>query len=254
MANDYLGENKFQSLKFKYEVSGSPKIESIMSYKFKESECDNLWNLPKSPSRKRLIWAPHWTFEWNISENGIPKKGYSQFMKYYKFFFNLAQNNKSIDLVLRAHPLTYSEIVRLGLLSANELERFLNEFNLLPNARVDDAISNNDSYLDLFFSSDAMITDGVTFLVEYPCTGKPLLHTIGTENPPNLNLLGERISKALYRAVNEEDIVNFINIVVFKERDYMKETRMKILEKELFFPSIGVSNFIKEIIFKELNI
>lgn len=246
MCHDYLGEERYNSLKDRLVVSGSPKIEMIMNYEYIESKTESLWNLPKSSAIKRIIWAPHWTFEWNISGDGKARKGYSQFHKYYRFFLELARNNQNIDLVLRAHPLTYTAITNRGLMSVEDLAQFRQEFNALPNARIDDAITNNNGYLDLFYSSDAMITDGVSFLTEYPITGKPLLHTIGSDNPARLNAYGDRIAKAFYQAFCEQDIVHFINHVVFDGADEMLEQRKQIINEELYIPEKGVSITIRD--------
>ena len=252
MCHDYLGEDRFVLLKDKLVVSGSPKIEMIMNYEYNIEETEPLWKLPRTPSVKRIIWAPHWNYEWNISRDGLPRKGYSQFLKYYLFFLEYIRKNPNIDLVLRAHPLTYSEITNRGLLSAEELELFKQEFNALPNARIDDAISDSEAYLNLFYSSDAMITDGISFLTEYPVTGKPLLHTIGTDNPASFNAYGDRIVKAFYQAFSEQDIVYFINHVVVEGVDEMLEQRKKIINEELYIPELGVSPSIRDYIIKEL--
>ncbi len=253
MCHDYLGEERYSRLKDKLVVSGSPKIEMAVNYEYKESKPEPLWNLPKSPAVKRIIWAPHWTFEWNISGDGKPRKGYSQFLKYYRFFLELARNNQNIDLVIRAHPLTYTEVTNRGLISAEDLEQFKQEITVLPNARIDDAITNNEGYLDLFYSSDAMITDGISFLTEYPVTGKPLLHTIGSDNPAKLNAYGARIVKAFYQAFCEQDIVHFINRVVFEGEDEMLEQRRQIIDEELYIPERGVSTTIRDDIINSLT-
>lgn len=251
MCSNYLGDERFTDFKEKIVVSGSPKIEMIMKYKPSVEKGNSLWSLPKTPAIKRIIWAPHWTFEWDISGDGVIRNGYSTFINYYQFFLDYASQHPDIDLIIRAHPLTYSEIITRNLLTADQLDEYKRAISILPNAKIDDALTNNEDYMDLFFSSDAMITDGISFFTEYPITGKPLLRTVGIDNPAKLNEYGDRIVKAFYTAYSEKDIIDFIDHVVISGIDDMSDLRRKIISEELFIPASGVSVTIRDSLLKQ---
>ena len=54
----------------------------------------------------------------------------------------------------------------------NEMAAFVAEWTALQNTVID----NDFDYLKTFEESDLMITDGISFLVEYPLTNKPIIY------------------------------------------------------------------------------
>lgn len=143
------------------------------------------------------------------------------------------------------HPFLEDALIRNQVFDETSLKQFLDFIDLQPNMRVD----KSDNYFDLFVSSNAMITDGVSFLAEYALTKKPLLNTINNDGP-SLNLLGESLRSNLYTAINNEEIKNFIHDVILNENDHMFETRSKNIDELIGVNHTGmverIINFIKE--------
>ncbi len=228
MASAFLGE-KFQELAPKIVIAGSPKIDYIAEKTAQlksDKSFDHLWPRPKSDLISRIIWAPHWILKLPHSED----TGYSSFLLYKDFFLQYLKVNKNIDLVLRAHPLIWDELQAKGFMSMEDIRLYKQEFDALPNARLDLA---QEEYGGLFITSDAMITDGISFFTEYPFE-KPLLHTISSDkllSVPEFNNYGIKIIENFYKAFSSNDIVNFIEKIVVGRKDDKRESRIKNLNQ-----------------------
>lgn len=155
---------------------GHPKIEEI--YKIRQTK--GHWPLPDSENKLKVIWAPHWSCpefpNWDYL-GGRPNRMklgtfWNNCWDFYKY---AAENYKTVQFVFRPHPLLqvhsklhgkfeeYSEFIRRW----SELNNVYNEMSGL--------------YNDTFAASDVCITEGISFLIEYPiATNKPL---IMIENP-----------------------------------------------------------------------
>jgi CDP-glycerol glycerophosphotransferase (TagB/SpsB family) len=84
----------------------------------------------------------------------------------------LAKNNQDIQIVLRPHPFLWSTLTDRKVLSEAELRNLRESWDALPNTYVDE----DGSYAELFLATDALMTDGISFLGEYPLvTGKPAI-------------------------------------------------------------------------------
>jgi CDP-glycerol glycerophosphotransferase (TagB/SpsB family) len=74
------------------------------------------------------------------------------------------------DVVFRPHPFLFGTLRDEGLLTEKQVNRWRDAWDALPNTFSDKA----HSFPELFLASDALLTDGVSFLAEYPLvTGRP---------------------------------------------------------------------------------
>jgi len=199
-------------------ISGLPKLEElnkhIVEFHKNPRKYDYLW---KQKNTKRIIWSPHWSLIWR----GV-HPGFSTILNNLDYICETFRNNKNLECVLRMHPFLEDALVRNKIFEEQSLKQFLNFIDSQPNMRID----RSNNYFDLFASSDAMITDGVSFIAEYALTNKPLLNTINI-NGPKFNSLGEEIRRNLYTASSNEEIKNFIERVVINEDDYQASERIK---------------------------
>jgi hypothetical protein len=146
-------------------VTGYPKfdhlVESVQSH----------W--PLGPGRGgarpfRLIWAPHWS----VTDPGA--RDYSG-MRYGTFeetrddMIRLVRRMPDCQVVLRPHPILLERLANAG--DRTAYGSFLREWSDLPNT----AISDEADYAPLFHASDALLTDGVSFVAEYQLLDKPLI-------------------------------------------------------------------------------
>lgn len=231
-------------------LSGSARMDSLINHV--PSDDDYHWIYEKSKNKKRIIWAPHHT----LARPGMDEiVTYSTFDKNYKFFYEFAKNNPDIEWVLRPHPLlkeilsevnTYMKIE--GIVDNTFVEDYFFKWNSLPNAVVHEDLD----YMDLFATTDALITDCVSFKAEFLFANKPGL--ILTRDNVKYEGYKKTITDAWYieNGADFNKITEFIDDVVVNENDYLKERREEIF-KENFDYNVGSSSkFIYDYIKNEL--
>ena len=148
---------------------GSPKIDAMIAQgqtvaSWPISANSMAGSVEQSGDRHyRIIWAPHHTFEASWCNFGM-------FLTMYEDVLEFAKANHDIEIVLRPHPFMFGTLVERGLLTAAQIREWREAFEALPNTFID----QGGSYLGLFNAADLMITDGISFIGEYPLvTGKP---------------------------------------------------------------------------------
>lgn len=206
---------------------------------------DALSRVPKKKlDRPCIIITAHHT----ISPNDA--LSLSKFLDYYLFYFRLTTLYPNIDFIFRPHPLLFSQLISKNIWTSQDVAAFLHKIDETPNMRY----SDEDDYYDIFVNSDAIINDCGSFIAEYLFTNKPSLFlSKGQEkDSQNLNKFALTCLEHCYKAENETDIINFIDEVIIKKCDWMKESRKSFLENELYvnYPhsSEFIFNYIKKIL------
>ena len=244
---------KYQLLRGKNAVfSGYAKMDCFYeSRNYSDEEIKNLWKFPegKHPDEmKKIIIAPHYSV--------LPKGWllFSTFRENAWFMLYLAKKYRDkISFVLKPHPnLRYAAVAGKMFKDYESYDRYLEEWNALPNAQV----VEEASYLELFETSDGMMTDSVSFLGEYLYVNKPLL--LLTRPEQGFLELGRKITDSYYKApgTDYEGIEEFLTDVVIGGNDTMIKQRKDVFEKELdYVASNGckASEFIYEDIKKMLG-
>ncbi len=216
-------------------ISGYPKLDAYVS---KKKPKQDLWKKSHEENIKKVIWAPHWS---------IDSIDYSTFTWNYKYFLDLAKNNKHITWVFKPHQKLKHYLVERNFLSKDEVEQYYGAWNDLDNGFYYD----DSDYFDIFKTSNAMITDCGSFLAEYLPTKNPIIHLINPKSK-GYNEIGKEIINTYYKAHNLDELKNFIEEVVLKENDYKKEQRLEKLH--LVVPNEnGAGAFIANYIKKELS-
>lgn len=215
-------------------VSGYPKMDVYFDNDGGKSQ--DIWKLPKNEHIKRIIWAPHWSIGSDICCFGT-------FDKNYKFFLELARQNKNIEWVLKPHPKLFSFItIEKNFLTQEQVEDYIKSWNNLPNGQIYD----KGDYFDLFRTSDAMITDSGSFRLEYLPTQKPLLFLVNSHGLEYLNSFTREITDSLYTAYNTEDIADFIENTVVSGNDPLKSRRLQIINEKNILPHRRAGLLIKD--------
>lgn len=177
--------------------------------------------------RKKIIICPHHTVL------GWKSLDISNFLVYKDFFLQLPAKYPDVDFVFRPHPLLFSNLRENGLWSDEEIDNYINAMNAYKNAVYD----NSGDYFDLFMNSDAMIHDCSSFIGEYLFTEKPCCYMLKSKNQLNTVLIpmGRECLKQYYQAFSESDIIDFIDNVVIKGNDPLKNQREAFSRKVLKF-------------------
>jgi len=178
-------------------LTGSPKIDVLMK---QAREGMAVWPIPDRSDRTstvaegrrfRMIWAPHHSFDGKWLNFG-------RFAEVHKQMLRFASHQPGVEIVLRPHPLLFGTLVERGIICETELQHWLDSWQALDNT----ALYTDGDYASVFQSTDLMVTDGISFLGEYPIlTGKP---TIFMEKPGHWEFspLGELAAAANIRVTN----------------------------------------------------
>lgn len=214
-------------------VTGYPGIEKFLNT---TSELNNsCWKI-KSNSLKRIIWAPHHTLQ------AVGTCHYSCFLQYCDIMVNFAQKYKDeIQFVFKPHPLLRN---KLDLLWGKEkTDAYYDLWDNMPNTSLRDG-----EYTGLFMTSDAMIHDSGSFLIEYLYVNKPVLRTLN--DIPLEDMYNQFALKCLdqyYKAHNEQDIEQFIQNLI-NGVDPLKEQRTKFVNEVLMPIGSPSQNIIDDIL------
>jgi hypothetical protein len=162
---------------------GSPKIDYL-----RKEAIEGKASWPITGDGYRVVWAPHHTYSPHWLNFGVFSRIKDQMMDF-------AKQNPDIQIVLRPHPFLWGTLTDRKVVSAQELTSWRNEWEGLPNTSVDE----DGSYAELFLATDVLVTDGISFLGEYPLiTKKP---TIFFENEDHwqFTAIGELAASASVR-------------------------------------------------------
>lgn len=213
---------------------GNPKFD-IFNKMSENIDENKYWKISKNknPMIKRILWTPHWSVGNYLN--------YSNFLEYYQYFLNLAKNNSNIEIILKPHPELYEQLLKIGKMSKEDIKNMEFEFNSLPNT----SIYKGGDYFELFLTSDAMINDSSSFLVEYLPTKKPLLF-LDSQKHIGFNEFGEKLVENHYISKSFEQTDHFIQNVLIDGNDYMLKKRMAAMKTLLHMPKEGAGYLIKE--------
>ena len=137
---------------------GSTKLDALIS-DYKHAH-DGVAGISKT-----LLWAPHHSYSPHWLNFGNFEQSKEEMLEW-------AGANADWKIILRPHPFLFGTLVDRGILSAAELESWLNWWNALPNTSID----VSSSAAKLFSRASHVLTDGISFLAEWPlASGKPAI-------------------------------------------------------------------------------
>ena len=203
-------------------VTGHPKFDSV-----------SLWQKPVEEIRKVLLWTPHF-------QEG-DNKGWSTFNLYCDTMLYIAMTYP-VSLIVRPHPLFIGRLKAFGGVAVEKFSR------LIEYAKASDNITLDlDASYDASFSrADALLADAGSFLLEYLPTQKPILY-LTHESCLGLNKSASFIYQSYYVARNEQDIDDFVNMLLAGE-DTKKVRRLAALREHFFIPPVSAAQEIRQVL------
>lgn len=202
--------------------TGYPRMDTF----YEESQPDYTWKMV-SPKAKKIIWAPHWSIKTGYL--------YATFHKNWEFFLDYAKTHPdTTSWVVKPHPNLMDSAVEAGVFASDkEFRAYLDEWNSLPNAKVE----TGGYYQDIFKTSDAMILDSCSFTAEYLYEHKPELFL--TRKIDSFNAVGHAILDSIYTAdgADFKKIQSFIDDVIIGEHDPKREETEATFRKYLDYVS-----------------
>lgn len=205
-------------------VTGFPGTDELNNKNYKVNDVWKKSNFGK----KRIIWAPHHTIDNNKSF-----LSFSSFLQYSDLFLDLAICYKdSIQLAFKPHPILRHKLYIHESWGIERTEKYYQEWQKLDNCQLEEG-----DYIDLFLTSDAMIHDSGSFLIEYLYTTKPVLRTDRDDAIcDRLNKFGKMAYEMHYHAKSKFDIERFI-LDVINGNDPMKFKRIMFKNQWLYPPN-----------------
>ena len=143
-------------------LTGTPKIDALMGAR---EHVTPIWPMPSEPGRFKLLWGPHHSYAQRWLNFG-------HFIDEAEPMLAFATEHPELDIVFRPHPFLFGTLTDREVMTADQVENWRQRWAALPNTSTD----VDTSLPALLLASDALLTDGISFLVEYPLvTGKPAI-------------------------------------------------------------------------------
>lgn len=213
--------------------TGYPGIENYINSSYIPSEKD--WKI-KDKKLKRIIWAPHHTI------SPVGNVNYSCFLRYADFMLEMADKYADrVQFVFKPHPLLRDKLYLLW--GNNKTDEYYQQWNSRQNCNL-----NDNFYEDLFMTSDAMIHDCGSFVIEYLYVNKPVMRTLnGIPVESMFNSFAMKCLDQYYMARTEQDIELFIQDVI-NNVDPKKEQRAQFVNDVLMPKGSPSQNIVDDII------
>lgn len=164
---------------------------------------------------RKVLWTPRWTCDETI--------GKSHFFEYCNSIFDINNVFSDVKLIIRPHPMMFSNFINQGLMTPEEYEAYKNKL-----AKNGIELSVGRSVESDLKEADVLISDFSSIIPMFYFLGKPIIYTdINME----LNEEYSRIRDNSYVAGNWKDIMTILKKLVRGE-DYKLEARKKDIEQQ----------------------
>lgn len=200
-------------------ASGYPLLDSFFDTEYKAKD---VWK-PQPHPKKRIIWAPH--------HHMLEKNRCANFLFICDKMIDLAQKySNEVQFVFKPHPELAKKLdTSVPGWNRERREQYYHIWETMDNTQI-----VTDDYIDLFLTSDAIIHDCGSFTAEYLCTYNPMLFLEANKGViAGWNECGKEIAKNIYLSKQGEKIEWFIESVVIKGNDYMKQQRTEFVDANL---------------------
>jgi len=208
-------------------LSGHPKLD----YLIKNKQTNHIiWKRGLQKDIKRIIWTPRW----NTSE------GNCHFFDYKDFFVSYSKEKQNVDFIFRPHPLCLQNFLNTGELSQKDLSLLEMQYDQSLNMILDESAE----YRDTFLTSDILVSDISSMLLEYLGTGKPIIYT---HRINVFNDLGMKLSEGLYWVNNVMELKKTLDMLI-SGNDPLLIKRQQLMSEILYLPNGGSGLAIKDVI------
>lgn len=183
-------------------LTGSPKVDALVRGA-KRTESD----------RYTLVWAPHHSYSPHWLNFGT-------FASMHQEMLRFAAENQDIDIVMKPHPFLFGTLADRGVVENEVLDSWLISFNALPNT----SIETGGDFGSLFASCDLLLTDGISFIGEYPLIANKPCVFLENEDHWKFSPIGEIAVETAWRISHFEEFVQrFDEIREHGLGDYSKQ-------------------------------
>ena len=179
-------------------LTGTPKLDALVR---KTHGSAGVWPLSNAGNR-RMVWAPHHSFSPSWLNFGM-------FPEVFQDMLGFASTHPEWDIVMRPHPIMFGTLIEQEIVTEEVLSKWLATWRALPNTAID----QDGDISDAFAAADLFVTDGISFLGEYPiATGKPTIFFDKAEHWP-WSPLGGLASAANIHVRNFDAFLEVLNAI-----------------------------------------
>lgn len=185
------------------EYCGYPALAKYMKW-----ECD---------IEGSITWAPRWSYDSVV--------GGSHFMEYKDGFVSLRELYPNACILMRPHPMMFSNLISINKMTENEKECFLKELsenNIELNERgaIDDVLKD----------TKVLIADFSSIIISFFATGRPIIYCDSIFKPTSEF---EEILKYVYIAHSWNDVLQYLSEIM-NGNDYLKSKRLEFINNGPF--------------------
>ena len=204
-------------------VVGNADADSFIGAKHRD-----VWK-PQPKPKKRIIWAPHWS----IVQGEFLNR--DSFLWLHDEMVRLAQEHiDDVQIAFKPHPRLKSALYEHPAWGKEKTDAYYAQWQTMENGQLEEG-----AYADLFMSSDAMIHDSDSFIVNYHFSQRPVVFTSHAydEARRRLNDLGKEALDAHYRAKDAAELMTFVTETVFGGHDPKRADREAFFNRNLLPPN-----------------
>ncbi|EAI8362951.1 hypothetical protein CUT28_01420, partial [Campylobacter coli] len=211
------------------------------------SKMDSLNNKKtiKQKTQPIIILAPHHTVQKDFALQ------LSNFLRFSDFYLKLPAMYPNIDFIFRPHPLLFINLENNKIWSKEQIKNYIHTLTNYANVSYE----NGGDYFESFIRSDALIHDCGSFIAEYLYLDKPECFIFQNQQQIDHEFTndGKKVLEHLYMAQTEKDIINFIDNIVIKNMDFLKEKRIQFAKENIRFNHPYATQCIMDFIKMELT-
>ncbi len=215
-------------------IVGAPMLDAIFGPGTSPPSAE-AWNFPDASDRVRVLWTPRWRVQ----------EGTCHFPDYSEHLLDFARRHPEMDFVFRPHPLMLENFVANGLMARSAVDDLFARYERTPNARID----VSSAYRDTMLTSDLLISDTSSMMVEYAATGKPVVYTHRVDN---FNDFGRELASGFYWVRNQDELDDTLRQLISGD-DPMCATRQSVVEKLLGPTNTRVSSRIADMLVERFH-
>lgn len=195
-------------------VLGHPQFDNLLL-----PPASDPWKIQTAKEVKRIIWAPHWTIK-GYQTTGI---NWACFLDYADFFLEIAKKLKGkAQFAMKPHPFLRNILAMPELWGSTKTEAYFIKWENGENTQIVDG-----DYIDLFKTSDVLIHDSGSFMVEYMILNKRAAYTMNADMNPQkeFNDYGQ-IALGMHTIVKStENLKLFIESIVEGDSQHQTSTK-----------------------------
>ena len=187
---------------------------------------------PKTQEKKTIIYAPHHSYNRGLKIGTFHKNG--------KEILEFAKKHKEYNWIFKPHPDLKEVLYADKHFGESFTENYYSQWATIGK------IYDKGNYFEQFVSSDILITDCDSFLLEYMPTLNPIIR-LERQDSAKLSEIGKEIIKGIYRVKDFNELVNTLKKLNENNEDELKEKRIEITNSILRKTTNASANIVKEL-------